>query len=384
MSAIQRFIDRWLNPIKPLVPGIYPYKTPPGSLRPYRLYLRLEVDGAGLLLINAATVLHLNPTAAEYAYCLVHSTPAEEAAQRVAARYRVSREQAQSDYLGFVETVESLLDVPDLGPVSSLELNRRPPYSGSLSAPYRLDCALTYRNSADDPLPKPELSTHEWQTILDKAWEAGIPHAIFTGGEPTVRPDLVDLLDHAETLCMVTGLVTDGLRLADSAYLDELLQAGLDHAMIVLQPQREEIWDSLAGLSYWTAALEADLHLGAHLTITPDNASQTPALLDRLAATGVHALSLSASHASLAPTLQRAREQVAHLGLTLLWDLPVPYSSLNPVVLEIDPEEAPPGAGRGWLHVEPDGDVLPAQGADYVLGNFLHDPWETIWNSNSL
>ena len=183
---------------------------------------------------------------------------------------------------------------------------------------------------------------------------------------------------------MVTGLVTGGLRLADSAYLDELLQAGLDHAVIVLQPHGEEIWDSLAGMSYWTTTLEADLHLGAHLTLTPENASQAHALLERLAATGVHAVSLSASHASLAPDLQFAREQAAQLGLSLLWDLPVPYSALNPVALETNPEEAPPGAGRGWLYVEPDGDVLPARETDRVLGNFLHDTWETIWNSNSL
>jgi MoaA/NifB/PqqE/SkfB family radical SAM enzyme len=37
------------------------------------------------------------------------------------------------------------------------------------------------------------------------------------------------------------------------------------------------------------------------------------------------------------------------------------------------------GAGRAWLYVEPDGDVLPDQSIDRVLGNFLRDPWEKIW-----
>jgi MoaA/NifB/PqqE/SkfB family radical SAM enzyme len=31
------------------------------------------------------------------------------------------------------------------------------------------------------------------------------------------------------------------------------------------------------------------------------------------------------------------------------------------------------------LYVEPDGDVLPAQGINQVLGNFLNDAWEKIW-----
>ena len=34
---------------------------------------------------------------------------------------------------------------------------------------------------------------------------------------------------------------------------------------------------------------------------------------------------------------------------------------------------------RQHLYVEPDGDVLPAQGYNVVLGNLLRDSWETIW-----
>jgi hypothetical protein len=45
-------------------------------------------------------------------------------------------------------------------------------------------------------------------------------------------------------------------------------------------------------------------------------------------------------------------------------------------------DEIPAGAGKAWMYVEPDGDVLPAQGeADKVLGNFLHDGWEQISGS---
>jgi MoaA/NifB/PqqE/SkfB family radical SAM enzyme len=42
-------------------------------------------------------------------------------------------------------------------------------------------------------------------------------------------------------------------------------------------------------------------------------------------------------------------------------------------------EPAPQGAGKAWMYVEPDGDVLPSQGINQVLGNFLIDPWEKIW-----
>ena len=79
--------------------------------------------------------------------------------------------------------------------------------------------------------------------------------------------------------------------------------------------------------------------------------------------------------------VQEARQHVARLDLSLIWDLPVPYSSLNPIALEIENEELPAGAGRAWLYVEPDGDVLPSQGINEVLGNFLTDSWEAIWKS---
>jgi MoaA/NifB/PqqE/SkfB family radical SAM enzyme len=38
------------------------------------------------------------------------------------------------------------------------------------------------------------------------------------------------------------------------------------------------------------------------------------------------------------------------------------------------------GAGRTWLYIEPDGDILPAQGlSDKIIGNMMTDPWEKIY-----
>ena len=57
-----------------------------------------------------------------------------------------------------------------------------------------------------------------------------------------MRPDLPALLEHAERLGMVTGLLTDGRYLTESAYLDDLFQAGLDHVMVLLEPQGAKTW----------------------------------------------------------------------------------------------------------------------------------------------
>jgi organic radical activating enzyme len=386
MTSLLDSLRERFAPVKPLPAGIYTYKAPLDAPLHYRLHLRLESDGRGVLLVNASTVLHLNPTAAEYAYHLVHHTPEDEAAQQVASRYRVSQSQALQDYKDLVERIETLLLIPDLDPVTYLDFDRHEPYSGSLSAPYRLDCALTYLlpesaepESAPESRVDRELSTAEWKSILNKAWEAGIPHITFTGGEPTLRQDLVDLLNHAEDLGMVTGLLTDGQRLGESDYLDGLLQAGLDHILIVLHPEEEESWESLANFTYWSHALDADIFIAVHLTLTPENAAEAPAILARLAKSEIPAVSLSASNPALTQQLQTARDRVAELDMNLIWDIPVPYSTLNPVSLETQMDSPPAGAGRAWLYVEPDGDVLPTQGVNKVLGNILHDPWEMIW-----
>jgi hypothetical protein len=347
----------------------------------YRLHLRLLKDGSGILIVNAATVLHLNNTAAEFAYHMMKGTPPEETARQVAQRYRISTADAQKDYLDFHERVQTLIHTPDLDPTTYLDFERVAPHSQDLTAPLRLDCALTYRLPAGTQAEYAptrrvdrELTTAEWQSILDKAWTAGIPHITFTGGEPTLRDDLPALIAHAEKVGQVTGLLSDGLKLADKEYLHTLLQTGLDHLLFILQPQNPASWQALEVI------MPEDLYTTVHLTVTPENAGQAAETLEKLAKLEVKSLSLGASEASLHEALHALQNRAAGLGLTLRWDLPVPYSAENPVSHETAEDEVPSGAGKTWLYVEPDGDVLPAQGeADKILGNFLKDSWETIY-----
>jgi len=69
---------------------------------------------------------------------------------------------------------------------------------------------------------KGELSTCDWKLVLDKAWEMGVPHIIFTGGEPTLREDLPELIAHAEQNGQITGLNTNARRLSDAHYVEKL------------------------------------------------------------------------------------------------------------------------------------------------------------------
>jgi organic radical activating enzyme len=379
MKIINRLADRFAK-VQPLPVGVY-HKQDMQDEKPYRVHLRLRPDGSGIFILNASTVLQLNSTAAEYAYHFIHGTDAEEAVKQIASRYRVSKDVARQDYRDFIERIETLISTPDLDPVSFLDFEQAAPHSADLAAPLRLDCALTYRLRPDSnaeyaPTKRVdhELTTDEWRAILDKAWQAGIPHVTFTGGEATLREDLPDLIAHAEKNGQVCGLLTDGLKLSDKKYFDLLLQTGLDHILFLLQPGNEKSWDAL------DKAMAADIFVTVHLTLNADNIGNAEETLERLAKLEVKSLSLTSSDTSLRDGYDLLRDKAAALGLTLKFDLPVPYSAANPVVYEAQEGTIPEGAGKVWLYVEPDGDVLPSQGqSEKVLGNLLRDEWKVIY-----
>jgi len=380
MKIFNRLTDRF-SKVQPLPVGTHHLQTTQDE-RPYRLHLRLRNDGSGILILNASTVLHLNPTAAEYAFHFIKGTAPEEAAKQISARYRVSKGTALEDFNDFVDRIQTLISTPDLDPVSFLNFDLVAPHSADLTAPLRLDCALTYRlpaNTQAEYAPTKrvdrELTTEEWMVILDKAWMAGIPHITFTGGEATLRDDLPELIAHAEANGQVCGLLTDGLKLAEKKYLDLLLQTGLDHILFILQPDNKDSWSALETI------MPEDIFVTVHITLTKSNINNTEETLERLARLSVQSLSLTISHDSLRESYETLRNKAAELGLTIKFDLPVPYSADNPVAYETLEDQIPEGAGKAWLYVEPDGDVLPTQGrVDQVLGNFLRDEWKTIYS----
>ena len=110
--------------VEHLPAGVFQKQSAPEEQPPYRIHLRLQPDGSGILIVNAATVLHLNPTAAEYAYHFIKGSEPEAAAKEVARRYRVDRATALQDFRNFAERVQTLVTTPDLDPVSYLDFER--------------------------------------------------------------------------------------------------------------------------------------------------------------------------------------------------------------------------------------------------------------------
>ena len=397
--------------------GLYQYRRE-GAGEKSRIHLRLDPDGQGTLIVNANRILHLNPTAALMAYYLLEETSEREAVRLIQRKYHVSTKQARADLGSIRGQLDELVRPDGACPIHELGLETVMPFSARPTAPYRLDLALTYRCNNDcahcynvehpslSRLPsgevgvKAELSTNDWELVLDRAWEMGVPHIIFTGGEPTLREDLLELIAHAEQNGQITGLNTNARRLSDALYIEKLVEAGLDHVQITLESNEVGIHDGMVrsqGAFAQTVkglrnALDNRLYVMTNTTMLRTNVDTIPATLDFLAELGVPTIGLNAlihsgrgavvgtglSESELAPVLELARQRTEMRGQRLIWYTPTQYCAFDPMTLDLGIKGCT--AALYNMCVEPDGNVLPCQSYYQPLGNLLADPWESIWN----
>ncbi len=425
MDFIGKFFNHKSKILNPQS-GVHHYRRVAGDEQS-RLHLRLDPDGHGTLIVNANRILHLNPTAALMAYLVLEGVARDEAVRAIQRDYRVSAAQAGQDFASLTAQLEELVRPDGACPIHDLGLETVMPFSARPTAPYRLDLALTYRCNNDcahcynvehpSPLPlgdraasrsgaegragaRGELSTDDWKRVLDRAWELGIPHIIFTGGEPTLRTDLPELIAHAESNGQITGLNTNARRLSDPGYVEKLVASGLDHVQITLESSQAEVHDRMVGargafpqtVKGLQNALASRLYVMTNTTMLRTNADTIPATLDFLAEIGVPTVGLNAlihsgrgsvvgtglSESELAPLLEVARHKTAATGQRLIWYTPTQYCSFDPMALDLGVKGCT--AALYNMCVEPDGGVLPCQSYYQPLGNFLTADWDSIWN----
>ena len=372
-----------------------------------RIHLRVDPDGNGTLIVNASSVMHLNPTATYMAWLTLERKTKEESIRALRSRYSVNRRQAESDLSSFMFQFEELIRPDGACPIHELDLEMNMPFSARPTAPYRMDLAITYRCNNDcahcynaRERNFPELSKEQWFKILDQLWALGVPHIVFTGGEATLRNDLPELIRHAESNGQITGLNTNARRLADEKYVQTLIDAGLDHVQVTVESCDEQIHDemmrakgafkqTIAGLRN---ALASKLYVMTNTTMLCTNVHKIPDTLDFLADIGVPTIGLNAliysgngltvgtglKENELQPILEIATRKTNEHGQRLIWYTPTQYCEFDPTASNLGVKGCT--AALYSMCIESNGDVMPCQSYYQTLGNILTDPWDSIWN----
>lgn len=391
-----------------LAPGLYHY-TNAGKFGARRLHLRVERDGSSILMVDAYRVIHLNATATAMVKYFLDDFPEAEARRRLATAFRVGRVRAGRDYRGTLEKIDLLVNRADVCPLTYFGIEPIEAFQTPVSAPYRMDLALTYRCNVDcahcynQRRESAELGTGEWRRTIRTLWENGIPHFDFTGGEPTLRDDLPELIAYAEDLGAITGLLTNGVRLADAGYVRKLKEAGLDYVQVTLESARADVHDRMVGADAFALtvrgignAVAAGIHVLTNTTITRANRDGIEEIVPFLKGLGTTTFAVNSiiragrsrrvdrglGEEELLPLLNRLRRRAEESGMRFIWYTPTQYCRLNPVENDLGVKQCT--AGKYNLAVEPDGTVIPCQSFFRPLGNILNDPFARIYGHDFL
>ena len=248
-----------------------------------------------------------------------------------------------------------------------------------------------------------ELSTAQWKTIIDRCRDACIPQLTFTGGEPTLRPDLPELVEYAAWF--VTRLNTNGIALTPEL-CRALHDASLDSLQITFYSADEAVHNALVGAQGYAstvAGIENALAAGLNLSInTPlctrnrDYRSTLEFLYEKgvryvtcsgLITTGAAATApseaLQLTTDEIKAVLREAVEYCYANGMEISFTSP---GWVEPEFCEELAITTPScGACLSNMAVTPGGNVVPCQSwlSDAPLGNLLTDDWSAIWDSEA-
>jgi len=388
-------------------PGLYTRKIEDGRGR-RRLHLRVHGDGSSVLFVDVSDAIHLTPSATEIARMLLDGVSANRVLRLLRTWYPDAPEgQLRTDVSALERIIDSLKQPADGCPTCLPEFQRTGLFSVRAEAPYKADIALTYAcnnhcaHCYNEPGRKGmvSLGLRDWKQVLRRLADVGVPHIIFTGGEPTLHDHLPQLIRHAEKLGQVTGINTNGRRLADGEYVRCLAKAGLDHVQITLASHLAETHngtvrarafeETVAGVRN---ALDAGLHTITNTTLTRRNREQAIEIVEFVRELGVTTFAMNGmicsgggrhspdvlSEAELIPILGAVSERARDLDMRFLWYTPTEYCRLSPLALGLGAKSC--NAAEYSICIEPNGDVLPCQSYYQPVGNLLQDEWQDIWS----
>lgn len=290
-------------------------------------------------------------------------------------------------------------------------------YRDNMTAPHRMDlmvsamtdgcgkwkcnqkCVFCY--AAGQEMGKTtEMSTEQWKKAIDRLEAARVPMVTFTGGEPTQREDIAELVGYAKR--MVTRLNTNGVNIT-SELVQDLKKAGLDSVQVTLYSHDESVHNALVGCNHYSDTIQgirnavaAGLDISINTPLCKKNADyeKTLAFIHSLGVrfatvSGLICTGMAGINHEEYDLPSDELYEIVKRGKEFCNDHEMEMDFTSPGLIEAEKLEALGmnvpmcGACLSNMAIAPDGTVVPCQswlGADASLGNILTDPFKRIWN----
>jgi radical SAM protein with 4Fe4S-binding SPASM domain len=298
----------------------------------------------------------------------------------------------------------------------------RPVIFWNLTDRCNLNCIHCYSRSGPGNNGDGELSTDEAISLIDDLAGMGAPLILFTGGEPLLREDIWELAAYAKKMGIMTALSTNGT-LITSGVAEKIKASGIGYAGISLDGASAATHNRFRGspdaFSRTIAAFghcrDAGLKTGVRVTLTQENYSELPALIDLAEEIGAsrfclywlvptgrgleayNRIQLSGREASAALTLLYERAKVTDAMEFLTVDAPQDAIHLLESMRRDHADDLAEAeklisslnggcsAGTKVANIDPRGDVYPCQFArseELLVGNIREQPFQDIWNAD--
>lgn len=362
-----------------------------------------------LLILRPNKIHHLNRTATEMLTTLYTQETPDAAAviYDTAVKYGVPQTQVEADLERLLKSLALVLQdregaAPAVRKTPFGSHIRELPVLSEIALTYRCQnrCTFCYASAPDRGQEVPEMTTSEVKHILDTIVDdARVPTVSFTGGEPTLRPDLPDLIAYARSRRLRTNLITNGLRCGALGYVDDLAAAGLDSAQVSLEAADPAVHDAVVGHpGAWQRTVQgirnlkaAGIHVHTNTTINSLNRDRLLDLIDFLAEmdqpylsmnmvirTGDAVGNMEIGYEEIGDLVLPLKERANQHGLKFVWYSPVPLCLFNSVAHGLGSQSC--SAADGLLSIAPDGSVLPCSSFGQGVGNLHRESFQAVWN----
>ena len=265
-----------------------------------------------------------------------------------------------------------------------------------------LSCRFCYAGCKCSKNPESrDMTTSQVKRVLDIIRnDAEVPSVSWTGGEPTLRSDLVELTQYATGIGMRVNLITNGTNLSPDL-ATSLKAAGLRSAQVSLEGPDAAVHDSLTQVAgsfertiQGIAILkEAQIHVHTNTTVNRVNAPHLRGIVALAKELGLDRFSMNMvipcgsapdaevtiTYTEMAELIAEVRTAARELGIEFMWYSPTPYCIFNPIAARLGGKSC--AACDGLLSVAPNGDVLPCSSVPKSVGNLLKTPFDRIWDS---